>query len=141
MSETLTQTSTDQQTTQTTDTTQTQNVNVLGDALWNEAPVQQTQQTTPADTAQNNQQQATTTTTTTTTDTDAEVMDINDWIKKEFEIENVDGFKNQWNELRKLKEQSAQQQPQEIKWANDESKRFFDLLKEGKEDDVYSYLN
>lgn len=136
MSETLTQTSTDQQTPQTTDAAQTQNVNVLGDALWNEASIQQTQQTTPADTTQNNQQQATT-----TTDTDAEVMDINDWIKKEFEIENVDGFKNQWNELRKLKEQSAQQQPQEIKWANDESKRFFDLLKEGKEDDVYSYLN
>lgn len=138
MSDTLTQTSTDQQTTQTTDTTQAQNGNILGDALWNETPIQQqTQQQTspPADTTQNNQQQAT------TTDPDAEVMDINDWIKKEFEIESVDGFKNQWNELRKLKEQPTQQQPQEIKWANDESKRFFDLLKEGKEDDIYSYLN
>lgn len=136
MSETATQTSNEQQTTQTTDNNQNSNVNILGDALWNEAAAQQQQAPPPAST--DNQQQ--TATTTTTTDTE-EVMDINDWLKKEFEIDNVDGFKTQWNELRKIKEQSAQQQPQEIKWANDESKKFFDLLKDGKEDEIYSYLN
>jgi hypothetical protein len=126
MSDTLTQT--ENQQTQTTDTNQ----NGLGDALWNGA-VQQPAIAVQEPIVDTTQQQAQTTTTegavATTTATE-EVMDINDWLKKEFEVDSVDGFRTQWNELRKLKEQ-APPQAQEVKWVYDES----------KEDEIFSYIN
>jgi len=67
-----------------------------------------------------------------------EVVDVNDYFKREFGLE-VNEFRTKWEEYNKPKEQAQVQQ--EIQWANDESKRFFDALKEGKEDDVYDYLN
>ena len=33
-----------------------------------------------------------------------EVLDINDWLKREFEFDDVDKFKQTYNELKKLKE-------------------------------------
>jgi hypothetical protein len=60
--------------------------------------------------------------------------------KREFGIDAA-AAKAEWEALRKLKEQPAQSTAQEIQWANDESKRLFDLLKEGKRDDVREVLN
>ncbi len=58
---------------------------------------------------------------------------VNEWWK-EFEFQDADTAKN---EIKRLKETKPQE---EIKFANDDSKKFFDYLKEGKEDDLYSYL-
>ncbi|SRR6266540_11304 len=134
MSETLTQT--ENQQTQTIDTNQQ---NGLGDALWNGAVQQVATQEPVVDTTQQQAQTITTEENAAATTATEEVMDINDWLKKEFEIDSVDGFRTQWNELRKLKDQPAP--PQEIQWANEDSKKFFELFKEGKEDDLYNFLN
>jgi len=54
---------------------------------------------------------------------------------KEFEWQDETTAKS---EIKKLRETKPQE---ELKFANDDSKKFFDYLKEGKEDDVYSYLS
>lgn len=65
-----------------------------------------------------------------------EVVDVNDYFKREFGLD-ANEFRSKWDEYNKPKEAT----PQEIQWANEESKRFFESLKEGKEDEVYNYLN
>lgn len=60
-------------------------------------------------------------------------------LKEHLGFDNWDEAKTQWQELQKLKETATTKE--EIKFANDQSKKFFDLLKEGKEDDVYNFLN
>ena len=59
----------------------------------------------------------------------------NEWWK-EFQWETPDAAKNEITELRKLKEQK----PEEIKFANDQSKILFDYLKEGKEDEAFELI-
>jgi hypothetical protein len=64
-----------------------------------------------------------------------EILDTKDYVKARF------GFNSEEEgveELRTLRERA--QTPAEIKFANEQSEKFFDYLKEGKEDDVYSYL-
>ena len=58
-----------------------------------------------------------------------------DWFK-EFGFESADQAKEQITELKKVKESA----PKDIEFANEESKKFFDYLKDGKEDDVYNFL-
>ncbi len=58
---------------------------------------------------------------------------VSEWWK-DFEYQDADTAKA---EIKKLKETKPQE---ELKFANDDSKKFFDYLKEGKEDDIYSYL-
>lgn len=60
-------------------------------------------------------------------------------LKEHLGFENWDEAKTQWQELQKLKDTATTKE--EIKFANEQSKKFFDLLKEGKEDDVYNFLN
>ena len=119
MSETLTQTASEQQ-------TQQPSFDTLATALWNEQGA--TTQTTelpkndtppPVD--------------------DIETLDENAWLKREFNVEDLSSFKNQWDELNKLKEQPPK--PEEIKFANEESKRAFEYLKEGKQSDLYQILD
>ena len=55
-----------------------------------------------------------------------EVLDINDWLKREFEFDDVDKFKQTYNELKKLKE--TPQKAAEIKFDNDTSKLIYDNL-------------
>lgn len=57
----------------------------------------------------------------------------NEWWK-EFEFQDADTAKN---EIKRLKEAK----PEEIKFANEDSKKVFDYLKEGKTDDLYSFLD
>lgn len=66
-----------------------------------------------------------------------EVLDVNDYFKREFGLDATE-FRSKWEEYNKPKEEAT---PQEIQWANEESRRFFESLREGKEDDVYNYLN
>ncbi len=67
------------------------------------------------------------------------VVDVNEWLKENFGMESVDTVKAEWERLRKLQDQA--QTPAEIQFANEESKKFFDILKEGKEDDLYNVLH
>lgn len=68
-----------------------------------------------------------------------EYVDAEEWLKKTYGWENADAGKKELDELRKLKETA--QTPAEIKFANEQSQKFFDALKEGKEDEVYAYLS
>lgn len=67
-----------------------------------------------------------------------EILEPNVWLKREFGWENIENAKTEIEALRKLKDQAST--PQEIKFANEQSEKFFNSLKEGKEDDVYEYL-
>lgn len=64
-----------------------------------------------------------------------EILDTKDYIKQRF---GWDSEEAGIEELKTLREKA--QTPAEIKFANEQSKKFFDYLKEGKEDDVYTYL-
>lgn len=70
---------------------------------------------------------------------DVQVLDANEYLKSQLGYDNWDTAKVEIDKLRKLQEQA--QTPAEIKFANDQSKQFFELLKEGKTDDVYGYLH
>ncbi len=133
MSDTLTQT---EQQTQTTETQPQDNSAAIANAIWGEsAPAAQAQETAAAVTEQTT---ATETTATTTTEEQAQIITPEEWLKSQFEYDNIDTFKNEWNELRKLKDLPK---PEETKWANEESKQAYELLREGKRDDVRRILN
>lgn len=68
-----------------------------------------------------------------------EFIDADEWLKQNYGWENADAGKKELEELRKLRE--AAQTPAELKFANEQSEKFFAALKEGKEDEVYNYLN
>jgi hypothetical protein len=59
-------------------------------------------------------------------------------VKREFNWESADAAKAEIEELRKLRETASSQS--EIEFANEQSAKFFKLLQEGKEDDLYSFL-
>lgn len=67
-----------------------------------------------------------------------EILDSNEWLKREFSWENTEQAKAELEELRRFREQ---QNEQEIEFENEESLNLFRLFKEGKQDDVYSYLD
>lgn len=67
-----------------------------------------------------------------------EVVDADEWLKSTFGWENAESAKAELEELRQLRESASTKE--EIKFANEASQKFFDLLKEGKEDDVYNFL-
>lgn len=66
-----------------------------------------------------------------------EIVEPSEWLKREFDWESVDAAKQELEELRKLKESSAES---EIEFENEESLNLFRLFKEGKQDEVYNYL-
>lgn len=111
---------------------------MLGDSLWGvktpaapvvvqeQAPVVAQQESAPA------------ATTTATTEVEPEVISPEEWLKREFQYENLDTFRTEWSELRKLKEQPR---TEEFRWANDESKRLAALINEGKRDELRRALN
>lgn len=67
-----------------------------------------------------------------------EVVDADEWLKSTFGWENTDSAKAELDELRKLRENASTKE--EIKFANEASEKFYRLLQEGKEDDVYNFL-
>jgi len=67
-----------------------------------------------------------------------EIVDADEWLKREFNWESADAAKAELEELRKLRETASSQA--DIEFANEQSAKFFKLLQEGKEDDLYSFL-
>lgn len=67
-----------------------------------------------------------------------EVVDADEWLKSQFGWESADAAKTEIEELRKLRESASSQA--DIEFANEQSAKFFKLLQEGKEDDLYSFL-
>jgi hypothetical protein len=67
-----------------------------------------------------------------------EVKQEVDLFEQEFGLKK-DDFKKEYEELKKLKE--APLTKEEIKFANEQSEKLFNLLKDGKDDDVFSFLD
>lgn len=72
-------------------------------------------------------------------DSDEQIIDANEYLKQQLGYDSWDVAKTELQQLRELKEKA--QTPAEIKFANEQSQKFFDAIKEGKIDDVYAYLH
>lgn len=68
-----------------------------------------------------------------------EFIDANDYLKQQLGFESWDVAKTELQQLRDLREKGGTQS--EIKFANEQSQKLFDAWREGKMDDVYSYLH
>ena len=80
----------------------------------------------------------TTTSSPDTQEDEEEIVDADEWLKGQFGWDNADAAKVEIEELRKLRENANTQA--EIEFANEQSAKFFKLLQDGKEDDLYSFL-
>ena len=111
-----------------------QTFNPFSDNSWSEQrpDLSQPEQTTEQP------EQATTTSSPDTQEYEEEIVDADEWLKREFNWESADAAKAEIEELRKLRETASSQA--EIEFANEQSAKFFKLLQEGKEDDLYSFL-
>lgn len=65
-----------------------------------------------------------------------DIVDLDVYFQREFNMNPTD-FRAKWDELNKPKESTQQ----EIQWANEDSRRLFEAIREGKTEDVYNYLN
>jgi hypothetical protein len=112
-----------------------QTFNPFSDNSWSEQrpDLSQSEQTT-----EQQPEQATTTSSPDTQEYEEEIVDADEWLKREFNWESADAAKAEIEELRKLRETASSQS--EIEFANEQSAKFFKLLQEGKEDDLYSFL-
>lgn len=69
-----------------------------------------------------------------------DVLDSEEWLKKEFGWDNIQTAKTELEDLRKLRETAATKE--EIKFANEQSEKIFKALQEGGYDDVlYEHLD
>lgn len=69
---------------------------------------------------------------------DEEIVDGDAYLKSQLGYDTWDAAKQEIEELRKLRENA--QTTAEIKFANEQSEKLFLALKEGKEEDVYSFF-
>ncbi len=63
-------------------------------------------------------------------------FDTKEWLKQEFDVDDVSVIKGEREELKTLREKVKEQD-----FANEDSKKVYDYLREGKEDDLYNFLN
>lgn len=111
-----------------------QTFNPFSDSAWSETPDLANNVT-----QQQPDQEATTTSSPDTQEEyEEEIVDADEWLKTQFGWDNADAAKAEIDELRKLREGASSQA--EIEFANEQSAKFFKLLQEGKEDDLYSFL-
>lgn len=103
--------------------------NPFSDNSWSDSPLQR---------QESEQSTITSSPATQEVEEEEEIVDANEWLKGEFGWENADAAKAEIEELRKLRENANTQS--EIEFANEQSAKFFKLLQEGKEDDLYSFL-
>lgn len=68
---------------------------------------------------------------------DEEILDPKDWLKREFDVEDIEVLKNERAEYKKLKETK----PETFNWASEEAKKFASYINENKEDDLYEVLH
>ena len=111
-----------------------QTFNPFSDNSWSEQRPDSTQTT-----EQQPEQATTTSSPDTQEEYEEEIVDADEWLKREFNWESADAAKAEIEELRKLRETASSQS--EIEFANEQSAKFFKLLQEGKEDDLYSFLD
>lgn len=110
---------------------------VLGDSLWGvktPQPIVVTQETTQ-------QTQVTApvvTESTSATQEEIQTIELDEYFRNEFGLPSNE-LKEKWNKFRDY-ETNPPAAP-EIKWENDESKRFYDLLRENKRDEIREFLN
>ena len=105
--------------------------NPFSDNAWSDSPLQQqeTTQTEPAPASSPDTQE----------EYEEEIVDADEWLKGQFGWDNAEAAKAEIEELRKLRENATTQA--DIEFANEQSAKFFKLLQEGKEDDLYSFLD
>lgn len=110
--------------------------NPFDDSSWTSEPPKpvehQTQQ--PTTTQQESQEP-----TPVTEAKESNVIDANEYLKQQLGYDDWDAAKTELQQLRELREKA--QTPADLKFANEQSQKFFDALKEGKVDDVYSFLH
>lgn len=106
--------------------------NPFSDESWSSAPVQQEESIAQA-------QPPATTSPDTQEEYEEEIVDADEWLKGQFGWDNAEAAKAEIEELRKLRENATTQA--DIEFANEQSAKFFKLLQEGKEDDLYSFLD
>lgn len=106
--------------------------NPFADNSWSESPIKQQQVNETADAANESS------TTNSQDQEEEEIVDSNEWLKREFNWDSAESAKAEIEELRKLKESATTKE--DLKFANEQSQKFFELLKEGKEDDLYDFL-
>lgn len=133
MSEVTTTTAAEQQTTTSSPDVNSQ----IASSLWGE-PIVNTPvpQETVAPTATENTTVTVLPEQTATPAIEEEILDVDDYFKNHFGVD-ASTAKAQWEQFR-----ASQQAPrEEIKWANDDSKKLYDLIRDGKTDDVYRVLD
>lgn len=125
---------TDEQPTSTSEetTTETTVSNSLQEAAWgdnepsqtNNAPVEATSQQTTTETKEEKKED------------DEEVIDTVEWVKREFGVDTVEALKAEREEYKALKSKT----PEEIKFADDQSKVLHELIRDGKKKEVKEFL-
>ena len=114
----------------TTETEQAATVpqgNSLVDFILNDVQSAPVQQTVPTEQTPTNQ----------TDKEEEEIIDHKDWLKREFQIEDPEILRKQIQEYNELKSKPKE----DFSFANEDSKKVFEYLKEGKEDEVYEYFS
>ncbi len=71
--------------------------------------------------------------------TEPKVVDVNDWLKETFQVDNVETAKQKWAEFQKLQEQPPA--PAEVKYANEESKKLHEAILAGNKKEAYNILH
>lgn len=116
----------------------TQIANPFSEASWSEQPPQVvTTETQPE--VQQQQQQVEVKPEANAKPEEKQEPNFNEFVKQTFGFEDVESVKSVLDEYKKLQETPKTEN--EIKFANEESQKFFEYLKEGKEDEVVSFLN
>lgn len=113
----------------------TQIVNPFSDASWTEQPPQ----VVTTETQSEAQQQVEVKPEANAKPEEKQEPNFNEFVKQTFGFEDVESVKSVLDEYKKLQETPKTEN--EIKFANEESQKFFEYLKEGKEDEVVSFLN
>lgn len=127
-------------TTQEAQTDQQPDINqTLGNALWGVpqaqvVPPAATQNTSAADTA------STQTPPPASTEPEYETIDLDEYVQSNFGV-NANELKERWNKYKEYDTNPPTPAPQEIQWANDESKRLHELIREGKHEEVWRVLD
>ena len=109
-------------------------LNPFDESSWAEQPTVQTQEQAQEVTTQVQETQQAAEVQTSTQATEEKTVDFNSFVKNEFGFETIDEAKEFFQTAKEKKEQPA------LKFENEDSEKFFNLLKEGKKDEVYEFL-
>ena len=106
--------------------TQNDGFNPFIEDTWNESPINENPKKENSDTSSEQKQ-------TNAPLEEEDVFDADEYLKKNLGFDNWNTAKEELEKLRNKRE--------EIKFANEQSEKLFSALKEGKEDEVYNFLN